>query len=141
MDKMKPTTNCTTTCLTPPTDQKKRTRIVLGLGPTLFAANVAHQFRTLGWDVLTTSTGEDARRAALGQCTAIVVVPYLGNDPLATAKIVNAMPRKSRVVLLSAVPHDRAIQFAEMMGIPLISERDGTEGVVASVKGLFPVVK
>ncbi|QEL18274.1 hypothetical protein [Limnoglobus roseus] len=116
-------------------------RIVLGLGPTLFAANVAHEFRSRGWEALSTATGEDARRYAVANCTSVVLVPYQDNDPLATAKIVNAMPRKTKVVLLTATSNRRAIQLAEMMGIPVVAEAGGVEGVVAAVAGLLPVVK
>lgn len=117
--------------------RKKQKRIVLGLGPTLTAANIAHELRVAGWDVVTVATGEDARKAAIRNGLCVVAVPFLANDPLATAKVVNAMPKKSKVILVTPTRGDQVEQFAEMMGVPVVVEAEAGLAIPAAVETLL----
>ena len=140
MDKMNTTTNGRTTCRPLSTNRNVQTRIVLGLGPTLFSANLSYSLRTLGWHVVTTANGEEARRSAVGNGTHVAIVPFVSNDLLVTAKIINAMPSKTKVVMVTITPNERAVQFAEMMGIPVVAESEGVAAIVAAATDSVPVI-
>lgn len=128
--------NASTGCREPVAGRKKQKRIVLGLGPTLAAANIAHDLRVAGWDVVTAASGEDARRAAIRNGLCVVAVPYSAVDPLATAKVVNAMPKKSKVILVAAARHAQVDQFAEMMGVPVVVEAEAGTAIPAAVEAM-----
>lgn len=127
------TMNVSTTCREQIQNRKKQKRIVLGLGPTLASANIAHQLRVGGWDVATVANGEEARRAAVRNCTHLVVMPYVQNDALATAKVINAMPRKTKVILVIAASDPQVEQFAEMMGVPVVVESGAGIAILTAV--------
>ena len=137
---MKPTiTNMGLLCRNRPTDKKKLKRIVLGLGLTNLAHSLAQQLRHREWDVQIASTAEEARRASVRKSVCAVVVPFEPNDPLATAKVVNAVPTKSRVILLASSATDQARQFADMIGVTFVSDTDDISAIVDAMIGQVPI--
>lgn len=122
-------------CRQRPGDKKKTCRVVLGLPPSLPAANLADQFRMKGWDVCVTGSGEDARRAAIRHHAAVVVVPFLADDPLVTAKVVNAMPAKAKVVLVVGREKEQAERFGDMIGAVVVGETDGADAILTALVG------
>lgn len=114
---------------------KKRSRIVLGLGSTNFATEVADEFRLKGWDVQTAEDGEEARRTAVRDSAHAVVVPFEPQDELSTAKVVSAVPEDSSVVLISPRANLQATRFATLIGVAMAVESAGVAGIVSAVEG------
>jgi hypothetical protein len=123
-----------TLCRQRPGEKKKACRVVLGLPPSLPAANLADQFRMKGWDVCVAANGEDARRTAIRHHANVVVVPFLPNDPLATAKVVNAMPAKAKIVLVAA-ERGQAARFGEMIEAVVVGDRDSADTILNELSG------
>jgi hypothetical protein len=114
-------------------EAQKQTRVVIGLGHTLYSANVADQLRILGIDVFLTEGGEAARRLAMRKCAKVVVLPFLGHDPLLMAKIVSAVPKGVRTILVSRTPSDVATRFAILLGVSFAAESCGVNNMVARI--------
>jgi hypothetical protein len=106
-------------------DAARQFRIVLGLGHTLFAANLADKLRMSDHDVRLTAVPEMARRLAVRQRAHVLILPYLAHDPLLTAKIASATPRTVRVILV-AESHE-AERFAQQLAVEYAKSADGIE--------------
>jgi len=117
---------------------KKLTRMTMGLGPTLFAANAADQFRRFGWDVAMTANGEEARKHAIRNHAQTVVIPVsteAEGGMLAMAKTINAMPANAKVILVSVTRDPRIARFAKLIGARFVSETDGVPSLLRAVTG------
>jgi hypothetical protein len=110
-------------------------RVVLGLGGSKLATQVADELRLLGWDVRTAKSGEAARQEAVRAPACAVVVPYESNDQLGTAKVVSTVPQESAVVLVSPRLCDQAMRFASLIGAAMAVESAGAAGIVSAVHG------
>lgn len=113
---------------------KKVPRLVVGLGDSEFAARVAAEFRGLGWDVTTTAGGEEARRLAVrGKANAVIVRADSGL--LDTAKLVNALPRRTRAVLVGAAANEELERVSSYLGACYVAEKAGVGALVKAVVG------
>lgn len=113
----------------------EQNRVVLGLGESKLATQLADELRQLGWDVRTAESGEAARQEAVRAPACAVVVPYDTHDQLDTAKVVNAVPEESAVVLVTPRACDRAMRFASLIGVAMAAESAGVAGIVSAVEG------
>jgi hypothetical protein len=113
---------------------KKFPRVVIGLGESPFATKAAAQLRALGWEVTTAASGEEARRLAVrGKAHALVL--GLCGDLLATAKVVTALPKRTKVVLVGPTADPGQEQASTFLGAAFVAESDGVGGLVEAVRG------
>ncbi len=110
-------------------------RVVLGLGESKLATQLADELRQLGWHVRTAESGEAARQEAVRAPACAVVVPFDTHDQLDTAKVVSAVPGDSAVVLVSPRVCDRSSRFASHLGVAIAAESAGVAGIVSAVEG------
>jgi hypothetical protein len=117
--------------------RNEQSRVVLGLGESKLATQLADELRQLGWDVRTAETGEEARREAVRESAHAVVVPFQSHDQLGTAKVVSAVPGESSVVLVSPSASVQAVRFASLIGVAMAAESGGVAGIVSAVEGVM----
>lgn len=115
--------------------QTEQGRVVLGLGGSKLATQVADELRLLGWEVRSADSGEAARQEAVRSPACAVVVPYDSHDQLGTAKVVSAVPEDSTVVLVAPSICDQAVRFASLIGAAMAVESAGVAGIVSAVHG------
>jgi hypothetical protein len=115
--------------------RNERVRVVLGLGESKLATQLADELRLMGWDVRTAESGEAARQEAVRAPACAVVVPFDSHDELGTAKVVSAVPEESAVVLISPRVCDQAVRFASLIGAAMAVESAGVAGIVSAVHG------
>ena len=117
--------------------RRKPPKLVLGLGATGLAEQVAAHFRDLGWDVAHAATGADAGRAAY-KCkpTAVVMSAELPGESgfLACAKV--RLTRPAMRVVLVGPEGGRNAGWARQAGAAgYLPETAGVAAVARAVLG------
>ena len=111
---------------------KKAPRVVLGLGHSGYAIAAATQLRAAGYDVTLTASNEEARRAAIRARASVVIVRVAALEPaqlLDAAKLMTAMPKKARVILVGPVGHPGL----ERMTAGRVCESEGVAALLRAV--------
>lgn len=116
---------------------KKAPRLVIGLGDSAFAAQAAARLRGLGWDVTTAACGEEARRLAVRGKAHALVLPAEGRL-LVTAKLVTALPRRTKPVLVGPEANEELARVSSYLGAVYVAEADGVGALVDAVLGTAP---
>ncbi|MGL4423918.1 MAG: hypothetical protein ACRCZF_24905 [Gemmataceae bacterium] len=115
---------------------KKAPRVVLGLGNSGYAHAVASQLRAIGFDVMATAPGEEARRAAVRTRASVVVFHVPSTETRDTlldlAKLTTAVPLKTRVLLVGSRTDAAAGHLAGAIGAA--GQVDEAEGAPALVR-------
>lgn len=119
----------------PDKSAKKAPRLVLGLGASPLATAAAVAFRADGWEVAIVTGGEDARRLAV-RGRAHVLVLAAGGNLLETAKLVTALPKRTKVVLVG--PDAELATASGYLGAAFVVEAGGVAALADAVRTVGP---
>ena len=118
----------------PDNEAKRSPRLVIGIGCSPLAMRVAARFRSEGWEVAITGTGEEARRLAVRGRASVLVLPVTAGSLLATAKLVTALPRRTQVILVGP-EGDADLERASLFlgAATFVAETGGVDSLVEAV--------
>lgn len=120
-------------------DEQTTPTIVIGLCGSAFSARAAAQFRTMGWNVVLCGTPGDARLHAVRTRAHALVVGVDEDGLLDVAKMIQAMPRKTKIVFV-APDYDESLDRASaFLGAGFVTETEGVSSLARAVLGMAPV--
>jgi hypothetical protein len=120
---------------TPDTNARVAPRLVIGLNGSPFAAKAAAEFRGFGWEVILTGTGEEARRLAIRNRAKALVIGVDEGGLLHAAKLLTALPRRTKAVLTAPVADGALKRASRYLGAAFVAEDDGVGALVRVVVG------
>lgn len=112
---------------------KKPPRLVLGLGGSPLAAAAAAALRARGWEVCIAATGEEGRRVAVRSRAHVLVLPVTAARLLHTAKLLTALPKRMRVVLVGERPEAALMRASAYLGAAFVAETNGVGALIEAV--------
>ncbi len=115
---------------------KKICRAVVGLGLSGYSVHVEAHLRAAGWELHAEPNPELARQYAIHQKAQLVILPLMRDahgSVLLTTKIVMAMPRKSRIVLVADNLDADVLRLAAVTGAAVVTEAQGVSALLAAI--------
>ena len=118
---------------------KKSPRVVLGLGVSGYTSAAAAQLKAAGWDVIAAAPGEEARREAVrGKAHVMAIRLAADTDVLSAAKVLNALPKKTRLVLVGPADDTDLPRLAVAFGAAaVVSDADGVPALVRAILSVW----
>jgi hypothetical protein len=114
----------------------KSPRLVIGLDGNQLAGEAASRIRELGWEVGIARAGEDARRLAVRSKAQVLVLGLTEGNVLNTAKLVTALPKRTKVVLVGPAGNAGLEQASRYLGAAaFVGESAGVQPLVEAVLG------